>query len=64
MLLKGLSSLGTSGLQDREVCDDQELAGGRLTEAAAAWDCGLCGGVSENSFWPGWLKGSWLVLMD
>lgn len=47
-LPRGLGSLGASGLQDREVCDDQELAGGRPAKAAAAWGCGLRGRVRER----------------
>lgn len=34
--------LGVSGLQDREIRDDQELSGGRLSEAVAAGSGGLC----------------------
>lgn len=45
---RGLGWLGASGLQNREVCDDQELAGGRSAEAVAARGHGLRGRVREQ----------------
>lgn len=47
-LPRGRGRLGASGLQNRKVCEDPELAGGRLAEVAAAGGHGLRGGVRER----------------
>lgn len=47
-LPRGRGGLGASGLQNGKVCEDPELAGGRLAEVAAAGGHGLRGGVRER----------------